>query len=108
MPNDPLLQIFGEASNALQSTLNSATRDSTTTQDLEAIAITQGRLVTFSFASDGDQTVPHGLNRVPNGFFPVDITSTDHPRFRTTSKDDANIVINTTNSGISTVVIWVF
>ena len=113
MPNDPLLQVFGEASDALQTALNSATRDSTTTQDLQAIEITQGELITSPSpvpASPATFTISHNLNRVPNGVITAEIDATGggvFPVVRTISKTDTEVVLEASTAA-NFIVFWVF
>ena len=113
MPGDPLLQVFGEASSQLQSALNNTTRDSTTAQDLEAIEITQGELVTSPSpvpASPTTFTISHDLNRVPNGAIVAEINATGggvFPVVRIVSKTDTELVLEASTAA-NFIVFWVF
>ena len=78
---EPFLQIFGEGKSGRESSFDRATRGTASQGDISSIPLTQGALVTASFAIGGTTAVEHGLGRDPQGYIVVD--KDDFGDFRT-------------------------
>ncbi len=113
MPSEPILLFFGGEEGQQQSTLNRSTRENASSADIEAIAITQGELITSPSpipATPTTFTLAHGLNRVPSGYLVAEIDATGvgvFPVFRVISKTTTTLELEASTAA-NFAVFWVF